>query len=716
MHINILTFSPIVETVQLDAYTEKTDEKYPQSLFRDEFPELWEQNPELENKERLFFSVFNAREECKGDKYTVEINLYEHIRIAKHYFNQSFYQYFKQSEIVGIDYIDNVEVWIKDTKQNDKNTTQYLRFSLIPKYKNITEDWELVVSFNGHSVVYNQSIDKLDIRTERFRVITGGEVVKHKNLTPQQKQDITNIFPVINKELGKELNVAEHRTKVSNKYTQTLEKITNFARKYLFTEDFKNVIAFSADSFIPVPEANIKEVYDNSNALLFGNKQIGYDPYTCLFGSRDNDNAYGPYFPTAKNVQFFFIYHKPLTNISLHLYNIFLYGVDSKQNLESNPNDKQETIDLKENQRKRKYYKSLGESIKQPFSTTKGSSITFDNIDTAVAEVETQLAQKFAGVDTTKTQYIALYISPVSKDDVNSPHHSIYYKIKEMLLDKRITSQVINKDNPSKSAFKYHLPNIATAILAKIGGIPWLLQTQKDNNDLIVGVGAFRSEKIGKRYVGSAFCFNNNGVFQNFASYKDKDIEALVSDIRKAIGVFLVNNQDSKPNRLIIHYYKTMSRREAKPITDMLFNLGFNIPIFIVTINKTEASDFVAFDTELSGLMPMSGTFIKIGYNQFLLYNNSRYKNSQKYDFLFPVKVKISKVYNTDNEEDKKISMLEVKGLLNQVYQFSRMYWKSVKQQNLPITIKYPEMVAEIVPHFSDAELPPFGKTNLWFL
>jgi len=58
----------------------------------------------------------------------------------------------------------------------------------------------------------------------------------------------------------------------------------------------------------------------------------------------------------------------------------------------------------------------------------------------------------------------------------------------------------------------------------------------------------------------------------------------------------------------------------------------------------------------------------------------------------------------------------EVREMLNQVYQFSRMYWKSVKQQNLPITIKYPEMVAEIVPHFSDAELPSFGKTNLWFL
>lgn len=54
--------------------------------------------------------------------------------------------------------------------------------------------------------------------------------------------------------------------------------------------------------------------------------------------------------------------------------------------------------------------------------------------------------------------------------------------------------------------------------------------------------------------------------------------------------------------------------------------------------------------------------------------------------------------------------------LKDQVYQFSRMYWKSVKQQNLPVTIKYPEMAAEIFPFFEEDKLPDFGKNNLWFL
>jgi hypothetical protein len=48
------------------------------------------------------------------------------------------------------------------------------------------------------------------------------------------------------------------------------------------------------------------------------------------------------------------------------------------------------------------------------------------------------------------------------------------------------------------------------------------------------------------------------------------------------------------------------------------------------------------------------------------------------------------------------------------VYQFSRIYWKSVKQQNLPVTIKYPEMVAQIAPHFDGADIPEFGKDGTW--
>jgi hypothetical protein len=44
------------------------------------------------------------------------------------------------------------------------------------------------------------------------------------------------------------------------------------------------------------------------------------------------------------------------------------------------------------------------------------------------------------------------------------------------------------------------------------------------------------------------------------------------------------------------------------------------------------------------------------------------------------------------------------------------MYWKSFKQQNIPVTIKYPEMIARIAPYLDGKIIPNFGKDNLWFL
>jgi recombinational DNA repair ATPase RecF len=54
--------------------------------------------------------------------------------------------------------------------------------------------------------------------------------------------------------------------------------------------------------------------------------------------------------------------------------------------------------------------------------------------------------------------------------------------------------------------------------------------------------------------------------------------------------------------------------------------------------------------------------------------------------------------------------------LLSQICSFSQLYWKSVSSQSLPVTVKYPEMLAQIVPNFGNAEIPGAGRERLWFL
>jgi hypothetical protein len=159
---------------------------------------LWQQNTELAEVKELYFRFEADTDGLQGQQYSTTISLYNVPRIAKHYFKYLLKHYFHNKvAAVGIDYVGNLEVWVKDSMQPDAQTIQYLKFSLVPQFKNISEGFELLISFNGYSVVYNRSIVELDIdETLYSRVIADGEVVKYKFLTPEHKNNITQIFPV----------------------------------------------------------------------------------------------------------------------------------------------------------------------------------------------------------------------------------------------------------------------------------------------------------------------------------------------------------------------------------------------------------------------------------------------------------------------------------------------------------------------------------------
>lgn len=132
------------------------------------------------------------------------------------------------------------------------------------------------------------------------------------------------------------------------------------------------------------------------------------------------------------------------------------------------------------------------------------------------------------------------------------------------------------------------------AICAKLGGSPWLLD-EIEKKELIIGIGAFRSDN--QQYIGAAFSFDNTGVFNDYSYFQKSELDELVGAIKMAIIRYSAVN--SQPERIIIHYYKKISRkREFKKVEDMLKSLNLNVPVFIVTINKTESEDIVLFDEE----------------------------------------------------------------------------------------------------------------------
>ena len=604
--------------------------------------------------------------------------------ILKRYYNRLIHNYFESLGcLVKPNFVNDVEVWVREKCEND-DYAFFMKFTIKVQIARITNQPELLISYEGKSKLFKNSVEHLmdRIAPEHFNWVVFEEHLFHyEKLTQEGKRNLQSVFPVWNFDIRNDLQQRTAAPERGNRYINYLKYIKGFIRKFLNTEGFCRIIPLTSGDLVRVNEAKMNSVSDSSNQLLFYKKKIQVVP---KIGMKE----FGPYdIPATSKIHFFFIYHVNDRSKVDILHEFFTNGLEN-------------------------FKGGILGFIKTPYFTQKNFSIAFKDKNDPLPEIREALSSPNRSFDP-DIKYIAIYMSPHSKTSSNTDLLSIYYKVKELLLHKDITSQAIDANKVSNDpSFQYSLINIAIAILAKLNGTPWRLNTIL-KNELIVGVGAFQNRLSNVRYIGSAFSFSNNGRFNKFDCFKRNQTDELAGSIIQSIKDYV--SYSNNPKRLIIHYYKDMSDKEFEPIEKGLNSLGLdNIPVFIVAINKTESNDIVAFDNDYKELMPHSGTFINVGFNKFLLFNNTRYNGaavSKSDGFPFPIKIGI-----TCNYEDQAKDIKIIRELIEQVYQFSRMYWKSIRQQNLPVTIKYPEMVAEIFPHFDGNEIPDFGKDNLWFL
>jgi len=205
-------------------------------------------------------------------------------------------------------------------------------------------------------------------------------------------------------------------------------------------------------------------------------------------------------------------------------------------------------------------------------------------------------------------KYFAIYLTDYKRFEDLEDNEEEYYKVKFSLLQKEILSQFIYYKNIDIPSFKFHLPNIAVAILAKLGGIPWKLDTVTSAK-MVVGFGVKRLDD--NTYLGNTLCFKDDGEFFKFETYQRANIQTIGDALRDSINK-VINQEHFNPDKLIIHYYKTLSDEEAEEIEKVLKEVNLNIPFIVLTINDTKSKDYLFFDVSYKDIMPVSGTIIEI--------------------------------------------------------------------------------------------------------
>lgn len=673
VYLNVIPLHPELYSIRCSFYRRPREGQDLIPLNPNEMPV----NLRAIHKEPLY-TDFEVHE---GADLTVTVHFEQSPNFARHYLNARIYRWFEgKARLRRKNFIKNNELYFLKTQDEEQQLNIYDRYTLRMSIGRMTGGPELTVMYGGMMKVWNKSILSYPGSSRDFSKVTyNGHLYRYEELIERPHINRRELYPVINRDVGQALGLPPAPWKRVNKIRRHTRHIDDFYNTWVQSESFQQAFRPSPDGFMSVKAEKLRRIDEKAANLLFGEGVTGRDPYQ---GMKDG----GPYKPPlVSHLELFLIVaEEDARSVGNRLYTLLKKGLG--------------------------HFPGLKEYARIPVHVSE-HNITFRNQDDPLPEIKRRLNTMDLEEN---VQYGAVYISPIDKHDPDPAKHRVYYRMKEELLRHGVTSQVIDRKSVLDPSFAYYLPNISVALLAKLGGIPWTLE-RRQKKELVIGVGAYSPNRFSKTYLGSAFCFSNDGDFRGFDSFTADDSLMLAGSFQKAIKQF--KQENDQVERIVIHYYKQMSREESRLIMDTMRELKLDVPVVILTIHKTGSTDLVLTDRDQEHNLPLSGTYMRSGFRQFLLCTNARFgvPGEKLKSYPYPIKVYV----DLGGEGDLKQYIEDeqwVHELLEQVYQFSRLSWQSVSIQSLPVTIKYPEMVAEKFPYFEEDTMPEFGKRNFWFL
>jgi len=603
------------------------------------------------------------------------INILENKYFIKPYVSSKFRTYFEALDMMTIyDFVNGLQVWSK--KGTKQTFWEYEKINLRQVSVSNISKLELLISFDGRSYTTQEPLSAIQIRSSFSKYVQYGLVKTHH--AGEELDFADTVYPVLGYSLKKELKF-QFENSLTNTYREYYERISAFFSAYLQGKLISGNVQIYDDSFATLSENDIFKTKFVSNKLRFGNK--GEDTNVASGLKR-----FGPYaVPDTENLRFIFIYQPHHSEAAKKLHTSLSLGL-------------KEAV----------FSPGLKDYLKVNFKMATEHRIVLQSND-PYGELVFKINEYQFQED---LNYFVIYLTDHTRFERDDTNDAEYYKIKYLLLQKEILSQFIFYAHILSPNFRFHLPNIQVAILAKLGGIPWKLDTFSTDK-LIIGFGV---KKIDNNvFLGNSLFFKEDGTFHKFESFQGNNLNSLGAALKVNIEAVLQQGEVSV-SKLVIHFYKTLNNEESSEIERVLKVFNLNIPYVVLTVNDSKSKDYLFFDTMYDKVMPVSGTIIELKYrSEYLLSNNMRHDETQFYNirqFPFPLKIKINKSENVLHD------VFDIKQLLDQVYSFSRIYWKSIGQASLPVTISYSKIVADLAAHFPDNKLPEnlVAHSNLWFL
>jgi hypothetical protein len=674
-YYNILTFSHSEKQPKI-CFTTKEDKN--KHRFRvEQLPEAARAKFTI-NRQTASFVYTNFDE--TGEGIALNINLKKHPAISRAYYTKLIRDYLSPAaDVVIPNFLNDTQFWFKSNNHQAEGYTVYKKFTLRVQTNNTSGTPELLISFEGCSRVSSKNLLKIEDRhgfREKIvrKVIYGKKLYDYDKRPDVVKHNAAKAFPLLNRELIGFLNVYIPANLNREKHKEFFEEVKWFYNTHLKDKQFRRIILHSG--VLRKVEEHDRFILENTKTeLVFGNDNKAESIHNGF-------KQYGPAkLPPCSVINYFFVYdqHNP-------------DGMNALQNC---------FINTCNNENRLRAY------VKLPVVHRPELDIAFDSKN----DILQQIRQRIRTMQLTPGRcYYAFFINPFTKWECNIQNWKLYHRVKEALLQRDIMMQNMESRKIMNGSLHFFLPNLAAAMTGKLGGIPWKLESTGED-ELVIGFGLSRTKKLKTAWIGSAFCFKNDGTFQQFDSFRADESERLAAKVEEALLKYRESNKEAK--RIIIHFYRKLGRKTLMPIEKMLKNLKVNIPVIIVSINKNRSNNLAVTFKDNSGGLPLNGEYFRTAGHQYLLYINDRDSYGDQMLPNMPMPLKIN-LWCSNQEEIN--DQATVRRIFQQVHDFCFVYWRSVKHAKLPVTIAYPEMVADILPWFDYKVLDGEAEQKMWFL
>lgn len=234
-------------------------------------------------------------------------------------------------------------------------------------------------------------------------------------------------------------------------------------------------------------------------------------------------------------------------------------------------------------------------------------------------------AEYFQKASTNPDDVILVYVPEAYRDWI----YSQYYLVKHILLNEGYPSQMIIEKTLKNPSFA--LLNLASAIYAKAGGIPWVLQQERREVDMILGLSysqlipemaVQRDDVEGlNRCVAFVNVFDQYGQWMFFQGnaypYSSQNLPNALKEVVKYAVSRFESEKGCKPKRISLHFSQKFSKDTKAVVIQALKELIDKPQVAFISI--TDCHPFRVFDLATSDGSFSRRSYVYLDKGQYLL-------------------------------------------------------------------------------------------------